>query len=166
MLTKFWPPPSSSPSLKLETFCSPVLSWNCQFSDPPLVGTITTLTCFFMYGFPKCWWKVWHFGWGLTRSPLYWGTIFGPGGFVCATHGVVAKRSLPLLLPTLALLLAQVACVRHACLRAPCVACPLLSPSFSLSLSLSLFLLRFLLLTHFGESPMCEIIFHPIFWHN
>ena len=20
--------------------------------------------------------------------------------------------------------------------------------------------------THFGESPMCEIIFHPIFWHN
>ena len=29
----------------------------------------------------------------------------------------------------------------------------------------SLFL-RLLLLTHFGESPMCEIIFHPIFWHN
>ena len=26
--------------------------------------------------------------------------------------------------------------------------------------------LRLLLLTHFGESPMCEIIFHPIFWHN
>ena len=48
--------------------------------------------------------------------------------------------------------------------------------SFSLSLFFSLFLflsfflsfffLRLLLLTHFGESPMCEIIFHPIFWHN
>ena len=57
--------------------------------------------------------------------------------------------------------LAQVACVRHACLRAPCVAWPLLSPTFALSL-----FLRLLLLTHFGESPMCEIIFHPIFWHN
>ena len=34
------------------------------------------------------------------------------------------------------------------------------------SLFLSLSLLRLLLLTHFGESPMCEIIFHPIFWHN
>ena len=32
--------------------------------------------------------------------------------------------------------LAQAACVRHACLRAPCVAWPLLSPLFSLSLSL------------------------------
>ena len=62
-------------------------------------------------------------------------------------------------------ILAQAACVRHACLRAPCVAWPLLSPLFSLSFFLSLFLLRFLLLTHFGESPMCEIIFHPIFWH-
>ena len=30
-------------------------------------------------------------------------------------------------------LLAQAACVRHVCLRAPCVAWPLLSPSFSLS---------------------------------
>ena len=38
--------------------------------------------------------------------------------------------------------------------------------SFSLSFSLFFFFLRFLLLTHFGESPMCEIIFHPIFWHN
>ena len=28
------------------------------------------------------------------------------------------------------------------------------------------FILRLLLFTHFGESPMCEIIFHPIFWHN
>ena len=29
-----------------------------------------------------------------------------------------------------------------------------------------IFFLRFLLLTHFGETPMCQIIFHPIFWHN
>ena len=29
-----------------------------------------------------------------------------------------------------------------------------------------LFFLRLLLLTHFGESPMCEITFHPIFWDN
>ena len=36
-------------------------------------------------------------------------------------------------------LLAQAACVRHACLRAPCVAWPLFSPSFSLSLSPLLF---------------------------
>ena len=55
------------------------------------------------------------------------------------------------------------ACVRHACLRAPCVAWPLFSPTFA---PLSFSLLRLLLLTHFGESPMCEIIFHPIFWHN
>ena len=32
--------------------------------------------------------------------------------------------------------LAQAACSRHACLRAPCVAWPLLSPSFSLLLLL------------------------------
>ena len=39
--------------------------------------------------------------------------------------------------------------------------------SLFLSFFLSLFFfLRLLLLTHFGESPMCEIIFHPIFWHN
>ena len=44
---------------------------------------------------------------------------------------------------------------------------PLFLSLFSLSLFLSFSLfLRFLLLTHFGESPMCEIIFHPIFWHN
>ena len=57
--------------------------------------------------------------------------------------------------------LAQTACVRHACLRAPCVAWPLLLPLFSLSF----FFLRLLLLTHFGETPMREIIFHPIFKH-
>ena len=38
-------------------------------------------------------------------------------------------------------------------MRAPCVDWPLLSPLFSLSLFL---FLRFLLLTHFGESPMCK----------
>ena len=66
------------------------------------------------------------------------------------------------------IMLAQAACVRHACLRAPCVAWPLLLPSFSLSsfLFFSSFSLRLLLLTHFGESPMCENLFPPIFWHN
>ena len=47
-------------------------------------------------------------------------------------------------------------------LRAPCIAWPLLLPSVSLSLSL----LRLLLLTHFGESTVCENLFPPIFWHN
>ena len=73
--------------------------------------------------------------------------------------------------------------MRHACLRAPCVAWPLLLPSFSLSFFLSffwprrlacamlafflsLFSLHLLLLTHFGESPVCEHLFPPIFWHN
>ena len=36
-------------------------------------------------------------------------------------------------------LLTQAACVRHACLRAPCVAWPLLLPSFSLSSFFSVF---------------------------
>ena len=69
-------------------------------------------------------------------------------------------------------ILALAACVHHACLRslaivitnfqsfgpgglrAPCVAWPLFSPTFALCL-----FLRLLLLTHFGESPMCKIIF-------
>ena len=51
---------------------------------------------------------------------------------------------------------------RLACLHAPCVAWPLLLPSFNLSLSL----LRLLLFTHFGESPVREHLFPPIFWHN
>ena len=49
-------------------------------------------------------------------------------------------------------------------LRAPCIAWPLLLPSFSLFYIFSL--LRLLLLTHFGESPVCENLFPPIFWHN
>ena len=28
------------------------------------------------------------------------------------------------------------------------------------------FSLRLLLLTHFGESPVCENLFSPIFWHD
>ena len=36
-------------------------------------------------------------------------------------------------------LLAQAACVRHVCLRVPCIAWPLLLPSFSLFLILSVF---------------------------
>ena len=48
--------------------------------------------------------------------------------------------------------------------QAPCIAWPLLFPSFGL---FSLFFsLRLLLLTHFRESPVCEIIVHTIFWHN
>ena len=58
--------------------------------------------------------------------------------------------------------LAQAACVRHACLRAPCVAWPLLLPSFSLFFLFSL--LRLLLFTHFRESPLCKNLFSPIFW--
>ena len=50
------------------------------------------------------------------------------------------------------LILAQVACMRHACLRAPCVAWPLLSPTFALLSFSFFFFLRPLLLTHFGET--------------
>ena len=49
-------------------------------------------------------------------------------------------------------------------LRAPCIAWPLLFPSFSLSF-FPLFLLL-LLLTHSGETPEAEHLFPPIFWHN
>ena len=53
-------------------------------------------------------------------------------------------------------------------LRAPCVlACAMHSLAIVFTYFRSFFFfLRRLLLTHFGESPMCEIIFHPIFWHN
>ena len=55
-------------------------------------------------------------------------------------------------------------CMRHACaMHAPCVAWPLLLPTFALSFFLCLCLL---LLTHFGESPVCENLFLPIFWHD
>ena len=42
---------------------------------------------------------------------------------------------------------------------------PLLLPSFGLSSSL-FFSLRLLLFIHFGESPLFENLFPPIFWHN
>ena len=45
--------------------------------------------------------------------------------------------------------LAQAACVRHACLRAPCVAWPLLSPTFAPLFFFFFLFLRLLLLTHF-----------------
>ena len=52
-------------------------------------------------------------------------------------------------------------------LCAPCIVWPLLLPTFSLFLLfLSFFFLRLLLLTHFGETPVCKIIPPPIFWHN
>ena len=57
--------------------------------------------------------------------------------------------------------LARAACVRHACLRAPCVAWPLLTPTFALFLFLCL-----LLLTHIGESPVYENLFPLIFWRK
>ena len=60
----------------------------------------------------------------------------GPGGFACATRGGVAMRTLAIVFTIVQ------------------------------SFFLSFFFLLLLLLTHFGESPMCEIIFHPIFWHN
>ena len=73
-------------------------------------------------------------------------------------HGLVTDKSG---------FLAQAACVRHVCLRAPCIAWSLLLPSFRLSFPLSfLFSLCLLLLTHFRESPVCENLFPPIFWHN
>ena len=88
--------------------------------------------------------------------------LIGPGGLR------VPCIAWPLLSPSFSLLfsslfLAQTACVRHACLRATCVVWPLFLPSFSFSFFL---FLRLLLLTHFGESPVCENLFPPIFCHN
>ena len=58
-------------------------------------------------------------------------------------------------------------------LRAPCVLARamrrlaiVITIVQSFFLSLLFFSLRLLLLTHFGETPVCEIIFAPIFWHN
>ena len=61
--------------------------------------------------------------------------------------------------------LAQAACVRHACaMRVPCVAWPLLLPTFALSLFF--LFVRFLILTHFGETLEAENLFPSIFWHK
>ena len=43
---------------------------------------------------------------------------------------------------------------------------PLLLPTFALLPFFSFFPLRLLLLTHFRESPVCENLFPPIFWHS
>ena len=51
-------------------------------------------------------------------------------------------------------------CVRHPCWRTK-RSWPLFSPTFSFFL-----FLRLLLFTHFGETPMAEINFPPIIWHN
>ena len=42
---------------------------------------------------------------------------------------------------------------------------PLFSPTFFFSLSFSFFL-QLLLFTCFGETPVAENLFPPIFWHN
>ena len=86
------------------------------------------------------------------------GTAGGPGG--CdRTLAVKSRKN-----AQISVFLAQAACVRHACLRAPGVAWLLLLPW--LSRSLLLFSLRVLLLTHFGETPVGENLFLPIFWQN
>ena len=60
----------------------------------------------------------------------------------------------------------------QACLRAPHVVADeaklaIVFTYFFLLLSFSFFfLLRLLLFTHFGESPVRENLFPPIFWHN
>ena len=90
-----------------------------------------------------------------------WDLAIGPGGFACATRGGIAMHRWPLLLPSFSLsfFLAQAACVRHACLLAPCVAWPLLSPLFSLSLFLSF--------PSFAFNPLrAKDLFPPIFWHG
>ena len=61
---------------------------------------------------------------------------FGPGGLRAPCVFACAIRSLAIVITIVQSLLAQAACVRHTCLRAPCVAWPLLLPLFSLSLFL------------------------------
>ena len=57
-------------------------------------------------------------------------------------------------------LLAQAACVLACAMRSLAIVITIVQ-------SLSFFFsLRLLILTHFGESPMCENLFPPIFWHN
>ena len=55
------------------------------------------------------------------------------------------------------------ACVRHPWWRTK-RSWPLFSPTFFFFSFF--FLLRLLLFTHFGESPVRENLFPPIFWHN
>ena len=57
-------------------------------------------------------------------------------------------------------ILAQAACVRHPRWRLQCIA------SHCYYLRSVHFFLRLLLLTYFGDSPVCENLFPPKFWHN
>ena len=60
----------------------------------------------------------------------------------------------------------------QACLRAPHVVADeaklaiVFTYFFLFSFFFFLFLLRLLLFTHFGESPVRENLFPPVFWHN
>ena len=55
----------------------------------------------------------------------------------------------------------RLACAIHAC-----VAWPLLFPSFSLFPPLSFFFSPSFAFDPLRESPVCENLFSPIFWHN
>ena len=58
----------------------------------------------------------------------------------------------------------------QACLRAPLVVADeaklAIVFTYFFLLLFSFFFLRLLLFTHFGESPVRENLFPPIFWHN
>ena len=54
----------------------------------------------------------------------------------------------------------------QACLRAPPVVADEAKPLFSPTFFFFFFFLRLLLFTHFGESPVRENLFPPIFWHK
>ena len=94
---------------------------------------------------PKVNWKK---RWSSYRRPItYLFMFFTP----CNSHLLIGPGGL------------RAQCVRNACaMRAQCVRHAIVrSSSFFFS-----FFLRFLLLTHFGESPVCENLFPPIFWNN
>merc|ERR1712106_1099064 len=57
------------------------------------------------------------------------------------------------------------ACVRHSWWRTK-RSWPLFSPTFFFFFFFFFFFLRLLLFTHFGESPVRENLFPPIFRHN
>ena len=86
--------------------------------------------------------------------PKYWGKqIFSLESFPEVVF-ISSKKKL------MAFILAQAACVRHPRWRLKCVAGHCYN-----QLSL-FFLLRLLLLTHFGETPEAENLFPPIFWQT
>ena len=66
------------------------------------------------------------------HNPLHSSVHFQTGPGVCQFLNYCQTH--PNWLPWVWTLLAQAACMRHACLRAPCVAWPLFSSLFSLSL--------------------------------